>query len=209
MASGEYSFLTDVPNAHESHAPDNLCFVAEDVLEGVRIAVNTVNASVPTNEQMTSRRRLELAAHNFLKWLESLPKINCYPFVEAAEPLETYRLGRLLDGQYALYEGPAVLAPSYKYPINYVCGHSPPHDRLKYDVLQGMENQKQLYLGYAPPSISDMDGYAISLNRLLVLEAQQAIHLDAEPSPDIKLPYYRGFPDVIGMQERAIKEFEL
>lgn len=195
MSGGEYSFLTDAaPSAQESDRPDNLGFIAEDVLNGLRLAIKLLNnPDVP--KTMDSRQRLEVATRKFLKWMDEIPKTGCRPFIEVARPLEVYRLGKLLGDEYALHE-PATLSPSRKYPVNYVCGHSPPHEKEKPDTLPGMEHQKQLYLGYAPPTINEMDGYAISLNQLLVLEEQQAARLDAEPAPDIQLPYYRGFPEL-------------
>lgn len=195
MSAGEYSFLTDTPNALKTDVPPQLCFVAEDVLEGVRLAVRTLNNSAAP-EKLDSRQRLEIATRKLLKWLDDLPRIQCRPFIEAIQPLEAYRLGRLLNDEYALYEGPVQLVPARHYPINYIFGHSPPYDKEKSDTVAGMEYQKQLYLGYAPPAINDMDGYAISLGQLLVLEERQALRLDAEPASGLQLPYYRGFPDL-------------
>jgi hypothetical protein len=197
MVSGEYDFLTGAPNAGENKSTADLCFVAEDVLEGVRLAVGTLNRSA--EKRLGSRQRLEIAARQFLRWLEELPKAGCRPFVEATEPLKAYRLGRILNDEYALYEL-TELAPDSRYPVNYVCGHTPPHDTENSDTLPGMEHQKQLYLGYAPPSIGDMNGYAFSLNQLLTLEERQAVRFGAEEAPDVQLPYYRGFPDLASGQ---------
>lgn len=168
--------------------------MAEDVLEGVRLAIVALN-SPGTHEKMVGRQRLEVTTRMLIKWLEGLPKTQCRPFIEVSRPYATYRLGRLLNGEYALYEGPATLSVSQKYPINYVYGHTPPHDNEKSDTIPGTEYQNQLYVGYAPPTINDMDGYAISLNQLLALEERREMHLGAEPAPGLPIPYYRGFPD--------------
>jgi hypothetical protein len=148
------------------------------------------------DESVGRRQRLEMATRTWLKWLKDLPEIRCRPVIEVTQPYETHRLGRLLNGGYALFEGPALLSPLEKYPVNYVFGHSPPFRKERLDTVSGSEYQKQLYLGYAPPSIDGMDGYAVSLNQLLTLEAQMMMRLDAEEAPDIQLPYYLGFPDL-------------
>lgn len=203
MTGGEYGFLTDdAPSAQESDRPSNLGLVAEDILDGLRLAISTLNRSA--SHEMGSRRRLEVATYKLLKWLDDIPKTGCRPFIEVQQPLEGYRLGCLLNGQYALYE-PAMLIPSRNYPVNYVYDHNPPQDHEMADILPGLEYQKQIYLGYAPPTIHDMDGYAISLNQLLVLEERQAACLDAEPAPDIQLPYYRGFPDLGATRPKELR----
>lgn len=190
---GEYGFLTDNPNAREAIVPSSIRFIAEDVLEGVRLAITTLNKSDP-QERLGSRRRLELAASKLLKWFDDLPKANCRPFIMAEQSIIVYRLGKLLTGEYALYGSTAELRPAQKHHVNYVYYHQPPHHAEQSDTLAGLEYQKQIYLGYAPPSITNMDGYAISLNQLLTLEAQQIARLDAEQASDIQIPYYLGFP---------------
>jgi hypothetical protein len=81
------------------------------------------------DESVGRRQRLEMATRTWLKWLKDLPEIRCRPVIEVTQPYETHRLGRLLNGGYALFEGPALLSPLEKYPVNYVFGHSPPFRR--------------------------------------------------------------------------------
>jgi hypothetical protein len=191
---GEYGSLTDTPSAQEAAVPSALSIRAEEVLEGVRRAIRALGNSA-VQEHLTGQQRLEIATHKLLKWLEDLPKNNSQAFITVVQPLEVHRLGRLLNGEYALFDGPAKLIPSKKNLINYIYGHNPPRDTEHADTLQGTEFQGQLYLGYAPPSINDMDGYALSLNRILTLEAERIVQLGAEEAADLQLPYYRGFPN--------------
>src|SRR6266404_189428 len=189
----EGRFITETPNAERNPPPPNLGLVAEDVVEGVRIALATVDRDplprLNGREYRNHIKALDAATIVLVRFLEDLPKVEFTPvFAICDQDVQTHRLGRLLDGVYALFQGPVRLVAGARYPINYWNQHQPPEESLARDVLPGLSYEKQLYIGYAPPHIGDMNGYAISLNHFLNLNDKAIINLDAVRTDELEIP---------------------
>jgi hypothetical protein len=177
----EIRSIAGVPDA-EKNPPPSLGLVAEDVVEGLKITLAIIDKDHPPSqsgpEYAAHVEALDAATKILLRFLEDLPKIGHTPVFEVAKQnIHTHRLGRLLNGEYALFEGPAFLTADSRYPINYWNRHRVPENSLAQDILPGLPYEDQLYIGYAPPDIRDMDGYAISLNYFLRLNAEEIINL--------------------------------
>lgn len=174
-------------------APADICLVAEDVLAGLDIVVRALKDSAPEDrrgpEGIEYERWLKSAGEYLVNYFEDLYRVNCVPYMDfgpgGPEEVEVDRLGILPDGDYALYDSQARLGPGARFPINYGGYHMVPAYNQMRDSLPGSQDAEQLYMGYAPSSMEDMGGYAISWNHLRILFGAGHATLGAVPKDEL------------------------